>query len=82
MERICMAMSHNYSSHILTGNFGKIWVGIAKDLNKSPEGRQFFDWEKNEVMAESLNKIKISKESELVCITQNDTFAGFSIYLL
>lgn len=79
MERISMAMSHNDSFHILTGFFGKNWMGIAKDLSKSPANFKFFDWEQNLVTLKSLDQIKIPKESELVCITQNDTSVGFSI---
>lgn len=79
MERILMAMSHNISFHILTGFFGKTWMGISKDLGKSPDSFRFFDWDKNQIFPDSLEKIKIPKESELICITQNDTSTGFSI---
>lgn len=79
MERITQSMSHNYTYHVLTGFFGKTWMGISKDLGKSPGFFQFFDWEKNSIALESLEKIKVPRKSELVCITQNDTSVGFSI---
>ncbi len=79
MERIILSMSHNNTYHILTGFFGKTWMGIAKDLGKSPESFQYFDWDKNIISAKSLENLKIPKRSELVCITQNDTSVGFSI---
>lgn len=79
MDRVIQSMSHNNTYHILTGNFGKIWMNIASDLGKSPEVLQFFNWDTGEVAAKSLDEIKIPKKSELVCITQNDTSTGFSI---
>lgn len=79
MDRVIQSMSHNNTYHILTGNFGKIWMNITSDLGKSPEATQFFNWDKGEVAAKSLDEIKIPKKSELVCITQNDTSTGFSI---
>lgn len=79
MERVTMAMSHNNTYHILTGYFGNIWLNIAKDLAKSPEGFKFFDWDKKRITLDSLEKIQIPGDSELVCITQNDTSVGFSI---
>lgn len=79
MERVTQSMSHNNSFHILTGFFGKSWMGISRELGKSPESFQFFDWEKNIISDLSFENIKIPKESELVCITQNDTSTGFSI---
>jgi phosphoserine aminotransferase len=79
MERVLLSMSHNNSFHILSGFFGETWMGISRDLSKSPESFQFFDWEKNLVSKIPFEKIKIPKRSELVCITQNDTSVGFSI---
>ena len=79
MDRVIQSMSHNKTYHILTGNFGKIWMNIASDLGKSPEVLQFFNWDTGETAEKSLDEIKIPKESELVCITQNDTSTGFSI---
>lgn len=79
MDRVIQSMSHNNTYHILTGNFGKIWMNIASDLGKSPEVLQFFNWDTGEIAAKSLDEIKIPKNSELVCITQNDTSTGFSI---
>jgi len=79
MERITQSMSHNNTHHILSGYFGKTWMGIASDLGKSPEKSVFFNWDQNEISKTSLEKTKISKEVELVCITQNDTSTGFAI---
>lgn len=79
MERIIQSMSHNNTYHILSGFFGKTWMGISKDLNRSPESFQFFDWDQNLISEISLENLKIPKKSELVCITQNDTSTGFSI---
>ncbi len=79
MDRVIQSMSHNNTYHILTGNFGKIWMNISSDLGKSPESYQFFNWDTGEIAAKSLDEIKIPKKSELVCITQNDTSTGFSI---
>lgn len=79
MDRVIQSMSHNNTYHILTGNFGKIWMGISSDLGKSPESCQFFNWDTGEIAAKSLDEIKIPNKSELVCITQNDTSTGFSI---
>lgn len=92
MDRVIQSMSHNNTYHILTGNFGKIWMNISSDLGKSPESFQFFNWDyvsnqaiersskqvKNGIVGEFEN-IKIPRKSELVCITQNDTSTGFSI---
>jgi phosphoserine aminotransferase len=47
MERIIQSMSHNNTYHILSGFFGKNWMGIAKDLGKSPESFQFLIGTKN-----------------------------------
>ena len=79
MERIILSMSHNNTYHILTGFFGKTWMGIASDLTKSPTFHQYFDWDQNLISKISLPDLKIPKKSELVCITQNDTSTGFSI---
>lgn len=79
MERVLLSMSHNNSYHILTGFFGRAWIEISRDLGKSPESFQFFNWDQNEISKVPLEKIKIPKKSELVCITQNDTSTGFSI---
>lgn len=79
MERVTQSMSHNNTFHILTGFFGKGWMGIAKDLAKSPEFFQYFDWDKNKISKTQFEDIKIPKKSELVCITQNDTSVGFAI---
>lgn len=79
MERTIMAMSHNNTYHILSGFFGKTWMGIAKELGKSPHSFNFFDWEKNRLSETAFENTKIPTKSELVCITQNDTSVGFSI---
>lgn len=79
MERVNMAMSHNKTFHIISGFFGKNWEGIARDLGKSPENFKFFDWDNKRVSDIPFEKIKIPQNSELVCITQNDTSVGFEI---
>lgn len=79
MERIILSMSHNDTYHILSGYFGKTWMGISKDLARSPEFFQFFNWEENKVSEKPLSEIKIPKKAEVVCLTQNDTSVGFSI---
>ncbi len=79
MERSLQGMSHNNSFHINTGFFGKMWQNVAKDLGKTTLEFKFFDAEKRKIADISFENIKIPKESELVCITQNDTSVGFSI---
>ncbi len=81
MERVTQAMSHNNTYHIITGNFGKIWSGIAKDLKKNTQEFTLFEKDTAKMSDISLKNIKIPEESELVCITQNDTSVGFSIPL-
>lgn len=79
MERVLQGMSHNDSFHINTGFFGLMWQKIAKDLGKNTRDFRFFDREKEGLADISFENIKIPEESELVCITQNDTSLGFSI---
>lgn len=79
MERVLLSMSHNNSFHILSGFFGVNWMTISKELAKSPENFQFFNWDNNRIADLKFSEIKIPKKSELVCITQNDTSVGFSI---
>lgn len=79
MERVIQSMSHNNTYHILSGFFGVNGMTIAKELSKSPESFQFFNWDKNQIYDKGLENLKIPKKSELVCITQNDTSVGFSI---
>lgn len=81
MERVTQSLSHNNSFHIITGNFGKVWRNIAKDLKKNTLEFTLFDMDTAKLSENQLINLKIPEESELVCITQNDTSVGFSIPL-
>lgn len=73
-ERSLMGTVERVSLHILTGSFGKAWYKFASDLGKKPQ--------KVEVEAGEgidLSKLKIQKEVELICITQNDTSTGIAL---
>lgn len=66
MERTIMGCVENYSFHIISGSFGKTWANYAEQLGK-------------EVFRVEFNNINIPKETELICITQNDTSTGIWI---
>src|SRR3989338_7269601 len=66
MEITIMGLTEKTSFHIITGSFGKAWANFAAELGKN-------------VLKSDLLYSKIPKETELICITQNDTSTGFWI---
>lgn len=74
MERVTQGVVANTSFHIITGSFGKTWFNIAKNLGKTP-----LKIEAEAGDGVDLSKLKIPKEAEVICITQNDTSFGVAI---
>lgn len=73
-ERIIQNCAHEHTFHLVNGAFGKRLYEIAGDLKKTPvehtvafgEGFEF-------------NKIVIPQQSELVCITHNESSTGVAL---
>ena len=76
MERIIENTVAKYSLHFVNGAFSKRFYKTAKDLGKSPQnievplGKSF-----------DFNKIKIPKNSEVICLTHNETSTGVMLSL-
>lgn len=73
MERIVENTVEKSSFHFIAGSFGKRWYETAKELGKNPQ--------KHEVtFGKGFQKIpKISKHTELICFTQNETSSGVAV---
>ncbi len=74
MERIIQGTCRKNSFHIITGSFGKAWANYAKDLGKNAVT---FTVDNNSPV--KISNIEIPKETEIICVTQNDTSTGFWI---
>ncbi|MBI2022747.1 aminotransferase class V-fold PLP-dependent enzyme [Candidatus Daviesbacteria bacterium] len=70
-ERIIQGCVQSSSLHIITGSFGSSWFKTAQDLAKSPLKEEASAGE-----GIDLTNLKVPKEAELICITQNDTSTG------
>ena len=74
MERIIENCVEQRSTHLVNGAFSERFYQIARDLKKSPHkieaapGNGFY-----------ADEIQIDPESELICITQNETSTGVSL---
>ena len=71
MERIIENCVEKQSFHFVNGAFSHKFYQFAKLLKKSPVKHEV-DWGEGYL----LNKIKIPKRTELICITQNETSTG------
>ncbi len=74
MERTIQGLVEKRSFHLITGAFGKSWAKIAIQLGKEVE-----TLEVDPNIEVKIDEIKIPKNSELICITQNETSLG--VYL-
>ncbi len=71
MERTVQGCVQKFSFHIVTGSFGKTWANYASSLGKTILKSEIKTGEGIE-----LTKLDVPIESELICITQNDTSSG------
>jgi len=74
MERVLESCVEKNSFHFVNGSFSARFFSIAKDLGKSPVKQESalgngFD----------LRSIKIPKDTELICMTHNETSTGFML---
>jgi phosphoserine aminotransferase len=74
MERVILGCVEKTSLHIVTGSFGASWLKYASQLGKKP-----IKIVTNPGEGIDLKTLKIPKETELVCITQNDTSTGVAL---
>ncbi len=74
MERIIQGVVDRRSHHFITGAFAEKWFQIAKQLGKQPTavratvGRGL-----------KLSQLKVPKDTELICLTQNETSTGVAL---
>lgn len=74
MERVIQNCAAQYSFHFVNGAFSKRFYKTSQELGKNARilevkgGENFI-----------FDKVKIPKETELICITQNETSSGVSI---
>lgn len=71
MERIIQNTVLKSSFHLISGSFGKRWHKTAVELGKKAFAQETQDGE-----GFDFGSLKIPRECELVCITQNDTSTG------
>jgi phosphoserine aminotransferase len=74
MERIIQNLTEKKSFHFINGYFAERFYNISKQLKKKPypvrvKFGEGFDFD----------KVKIPRDAELVCITQNETSTGAAI---
>lgn len=74
MERTILGGVDKTSFHIVTGSFGKSWAKYAEEL-----GKKVIKVETKPGEGIELQNLSISKEAELIAITQNDTSTGIQI---
>lgn len=74
MERTILSCCEKTSFHIITGSFGKSWASIAKALGKNALTHVIGNAEKAE-----FSNIKVLKDAEIICVTQNETSTGYWI---
>ena len=74
MERVLMNTVYKHSFHLVSGAFSEKFYNQALGLKKQPK--------KIEILKGAgfdFKKIKISKNTEVICITQNETSTGVAI---
>lgn len=76
MERIITNTVERKSLHLITGGFSKKFLKTAFDLQKEPMIIEL-PWDKDV----DFNMLEIPKNTELICITENDTSIGLQIPL-
>lgn len=76
MERILQNCVEKYSFHFVNGSFSGKFYQFAKLLKKSP-----LKYETKEGEGFHLANVRIPKNTELICITHNETSTGVSIPL-
>lgn len=74
MERSIEGCVQKYSFHVITGSFGKAWATYASNL-----GKTILKAEAKPGDGLELPKLYVSKDIEMICITQNDTSTGIWI---
>lgn len=75
MERIIQGVCEKHSFHIISGSFGKAWADYASQL-----GKNTYKYDVEDTKAFKLVNLEVPKQTELICITQNDTSTGFYIH--
>lgn len=73
MERIIRSTIHKYSFHFVTGAFSNIFYNYALDYGKLPEKVEDL------VGILDMKNITIPEQTEVICITQNETSTGIAI---
>lgn len=76
MERILQNTVNKYSFHFINGEFSKKWHQFALDLQKKPE-----KYEVEPGKGFDFSQVQIPQQTELICITQNETSTGVGIPL-
>jgi len=76
MERIIANTVEEKSLHIITGEFSERFYQIARDLNKKPV---MFHMPKDKEF--DFRDLEVPQETELICVTENETGIGFEIPL-
>lgn len=71
MERTIMGCVENSSFHIICGSFGKAWAKYSYEL-----GKNAIEEEAEKGDGIELPSVKVPKEAEIICITQNETSTG------
>jgi phosphoserine aminotransferase len=74
MERILRSTVKKHSFHFVTGAFSKIFYNYARDYGKLPE-----EVEDLKGKGFAMKTVEIPKDTELICVTQNETSTGISI---
>lgn len=74
MERIIQNTVETHSFHLVSGAFSKRFFTIASQLGKKAEINEVPDGRGVDVKS-----IKIPREAECICVTQNETSTGVSI---
>jgi phosphoserine aminotransferase len=74
MERVLRSTVDKHSFHFITGAFSRIFYNYAKDYGKHPEKAEDLQGK-----GFDMQSIQIPEETELICITQNETSTGISI---
>ncbi len=73
-EKIIENTVQKHSYHLVNGAFGKRFFQIAQELKKHPAAAMVADGESFD-----FSSIKIPKESELVCLTHNESSTGVAL---
>lgn len=73
MERTIEGCVEKNSYHIISGSFGKAWANYAGQLGKKVTSFEI------DPSTNTLSNINVPQNTELICVTQNDTSTGFWI---